>query len=382
LKAATTEASKTTGLEIPILQTGTYSILLSNCGSFTAAEVKGSIIVRNSYGYLPGNEYRKLPFYQGLSLVYILLCLLWICLSIKEWSGLFKLQVFIGGVLLTGLVEAAIWCTVLTAWNSTGFRPVNLNILGVFASVFKSVGSYVVALLASLGWGVWRPKLQCGTVVKAAILCMLLIVASVIHDCLLSFRQTHPIQMTTLILSWVPVALLDCILYLWILRSLTASTDMMRERKQEDKLLLFQRLWNIILLALTLATITVLIQLYVSTQSLDGRWRYQWLFSDAGSHVLFTSVMVAMMYLWAPGNVERHAYTHVPSNEVEEGQREQADHDASAVAAGPVCASEEDDVFGEDVVGDQDDTFWGATKASSNKVAPEPDLIGISLDDK
>jgi len=380
-KAATTGASPTTDFQIPILQTGTYSILLSNCGSFTAAKVSGSIIVRHSYGYLPGNEYRKLPFYKGLSLVYLLLCLLWMCLSIKGRSGLFNIQVFIGGVLLTGLGEAAIWCATLTDWNSTGFQPVNLNTLALFASVFKSVGCYALTLLASLGWGVWRPHLECETVVKAIILCLLLIIAECVHDYVLSFRQTHPTPMITVFLLWVPVALCNCIAYLWILQALTASIAIMRERKQEEKLLLFERLWNILILALMLATITVLIQVYVLTWALDVRWHYQWLFTDVGAHVLFASVLIAMMYLWAPSNgSERYTYANVANNEVE-GQSEQFDN-VPEVVGDAVWAEEEDDVFGEDVEEADGDTFWGATKANSNKVAPEPDLIGICMDDK
>jgi len=284
-------------------------------------------------------------------------------------------------VLLTNVLEAAIWGIALADWNSTGFRPVNLNKLAVSASVLKSVASYVLVLLASLGWGVWRPHLECGTVVKTIILCLLMIIADFVHDYLLSLRQTRPIP-TTVFLSWVPVALLKSIFSVWTLRTLTASIDMMRERKQEDKLLLFERMWSILVLALAMATITVLIHIYVITWSLDIRWHFQWLFSDAGPHMLFTSVLVAMMYLWAPSNgSERFAYTHVPSKEVE-AQCEQADDDAPAVAGDADWVDEEDDVFGEDVEEAEGDTFWSATKTSRSKVAPAPDLIGISVDER
>jgi len=375
---ATGASDTTVDLQIPILQTGTYTILFANCGGNVSATVSGRVTVRNSYGYLPGNEYRKLPFYKALLLVYALLFLLWIGLSIQGWSGLFRIQVLMGGVLLSGLVEAAIWCATLTDWNSTGVRPVQLNTLAVLASIFKTRCSHMLALVASLGWGVTRPHLECGTVVKVALLCVFVSTADVVHSYFLTFRQNPPMAWEATFISWVPVALLNVMVYFWIFRALTANIDMMRERGQQEKLSLFERLWNILLLALSLTVITVLIQIYVITLSLDVRWRYQWLFSDAGSHVLHASVMVAMMYLWAPTNgSQRYAYTHVASTEAEL-HMEQAYDKSPAVAEDAEWPEEEDDVFGDDVEEAENDSFWDVTRARNTKVSPEPDLIGLS----
>jgi len=284
----------------------------------------------------------------------------------------------LGCVLLSCFVEAAVLCATLEAWNSSGFQPVHLNMLSGVARAFKSFSSYMLALALSLGWGVTRPRLARGTVVKAIILCVLMVIADMVHSYLSSCRNPNPM---TVYLSWVPVALLSLMIYGWIYRALHASIEMTRERKQEQKLILFQRLWNMLVVAMSLAAIAVPTQQYVLTRSLDASLRYQWLFSDAGSHVLDASVVVAMMYLWVPTKrSQRDDYAQIGNDKLE-AQMEQDCESPTAAVKDVVLVKEEYDVCGSRLKEAEEDAFSGATIAT-DKVAPEPDRIGVSVDDE
>merc|ERR1712039_12621 len=101
-----------------------------------------------------------------------------------------------------------------------------------------------------------------------------------------------------------------------------------------EKLVLFERLWKILVFALAVASFTLLFQIFDLSRSISIRWHYQWFFADGVSHILFLLVLAAMMYLWAPHtNSQRYAYSH---------QVEDDDDEAKAEAkAGNVWADEE-----------------------------------------
>merc|ERR1719161_1449369 len=69
-------------------RTGIYVLMLSNCGPLADLSMTGTIIVKNPYGFLPGNEYHKLPFYGWLLVVYLACAAIWTCLSARWWKEL------------------------------------------------------------------------------------------------------------------------------------------------------------------------------------------------------------------------------------------------------------------------------------------------------
>merc|ERR1712125_275805 len=73
---------------VDLFRTGVYVLVFTNCGSFDKAFVNGDFIVKNAYGFLPGNEYPKLPFYESLTGIYGCMALLWIVLSVRWRSEL------------------------------------------------------------------------------------------------------------------------------------------------------------------------------------------------------------------------------------------------------------------------------------------------------
>lgn len=350
-------------LPVPVRSTGVYILVYSNCGNFSEAMVSGSVVVKNAYGFLPGNEYHKMPFYGWLSLIYAAMAVTWMALSLRWWRELFHIQYCIAGVILLGLVEAFTWWIFYNEWNHSGVRGRFLFIMAILSSVMKSVFSYMLVLVASLGWGVTRPYLDHRTILKVQAISFLYIVLDFIRESVLSFRHSHSLSLTFVLLCLLPVALLNGVIFYWIFTALSSLMETLKERRQNEKLVLFERLWTILVASLAIASLTLLFQIFDLSRSISIRWHYQWFFADGVSHILFLLVLAAMMYLWAPHtNSQRYAYSQ---------QIDGDDHDEK-----PGTGSEKAVWADEDGLDDEeaDDSFW----ATTHKQAVPAELIGTT----
>jgi hypothetical protein len=353
-------------VKMSVRRTGVYILVFSNCGDYADATVAGSIVVKNAYGFLPGNEYHKMPFYGWLLLIYVTLAVMWMVLSLRWWKELFNIQNCITAVIFFGLVEAFLWYIFFNDWNSTGVRGKMLFILAILSSVVKSIFSYMLVLVAALGWGVTRPYLDKQVILKIQAVCFLYIVLDFIRESVLSFRHSHSLSLAFVLLCLLPVSLLNGGIFYWVFTALSSLMETLRDRRQFEKLALFQRLWKILIFALAVATATLLFQIFNLSRSITTRWKYQWLFADGVSHILFLVVLAAMMYLWAPHKYsQRFAYSQ---------QVDSSDPDGAAAAAPADVWAEEG---GLDDEPDDADSFW-ATTHNSNAEGPKApaDVIG------
>jgi hypothetical protein len=339
--------------KISVRETGVYILVFSNCGDFSNGVVDGEVIVRNSYGYLPGNEYHKMPFYGWLLLVYILLTVGWLALSLRWWKELFNIQNCITAVVVFGLFECLLWYVFFSRWNADGARHQVLFILSILSTVIKNIFSYMLVLVASLGWGITRPYLDRHVILKIQAVCFLYIVLDFIREAVLSFRHSHSLSLAFVLLCLLPVSLLNGGIFYWVFTALSSLMETLKDRRQFEKLELFNRLWKVLIFALAVATVTLLIQIFNLSRSITARWKFQWLLTDGVSHVLFLVVLAVMMYLWAPNKYsQRYAYTQqVDSTERND---EGGNLDSTDVWA--------DEGGLDDDVQDDGDSFWASTK--------------------
>jgi len=352
-------------LPVPVRSTGVYILVYSNCGNYSEAIVSGSVVVKNAYGFLPGNEYHKMPFYGWLSLIYAAMAVTWMALSLRWWRELFHIQYCIAAVILLGLVEAFTWWIFYNEWNHSGVRGRFLFIMAILSSVVKSVFSYMLVLVASLGWGVTRPYLDHRTIMKVQGVSFLYIVLDFIRESVLSFRHSHSLSLTFVLLCLLPVALLNGAIFYWIFTALSSLMETLKERRQNEKLLLFERLWTILVAALAIASLTLLFQIFDLSRSISIRWHYQWFFADGVSHILFLLVLAAMMHLWAPRtNSQRYAY----SQQIDGDDRD----DEGKPGSGEKAVWADEDGLDQD---EEDESFWATTHKKDNVPA---ELIGTS----
>jgi len=156
--------------------------------------------------------------------------------------------------------------------------------------------------------------------------------------------------------------------FYWIFTALSSLMETLRERRQAEKLLLFERLWKILVCALAIASLTLLFQIFDLSRSISIRWHYQWFFADGVSHILFLLVLAGMMYLWAPHtNSQRYAYSHAADDEDKDGMME----DGKDGRGGNVWAAE--DALDEDI---DDESFWATTHGKGDGVAQKNRPMG------
>mmetsp|Transcript_21733 Transcript_21733/g.41635 ORF Transcript_21733/g.41635 Transcript_21733/m.41635 type:complete len:327 (+) Transcript_21733:6-986(+) len=253
-----------------------------------------------------------MPFYGWLSLIYMMLGMIWMVLSIRWFKELFNLQGCIAGVIFLGLVESFLWYLFFTRWNEDGTRTNVLFVLAILSSVAKSIFSYLLVLVASLGWGVTRPYLDKDITIRIQAICWLYMCLGVIREVVLSFRHSHSLPLSFVLLCLLPVSLLNGVIFYWVFTALSSLISTLKDRRQMEKLQLFQRLWAILIFSLSIATITLLYQILDVSRSIADRWKHQWLFTDGVSHGLYLLVLASMMYLWAPHkNSQRYAYSAI-----------------------------------------------------------------------
>jgi len=126
------------------------------------------------------------------------------------------------------------------------------------------------------------------------------------------------------LLCILPVALLDALLYCWVLTGLTATLSQLTSRRQSAKLLLYRRFSYVLLASVVVSVVWVCWQMAtILSDSLDQRWATLWLF-DAFWHVLYFVLLLAVCSLWSPSkNNLQYAYM----DEVgQEDELQAADH--------------------------------------------------------
>lgn len=284
-----------------VRKTSAYALAISNCGSMNDAKLTGVVTVRNSYGFLPGTEYHKLATYKSLAVVYLAYLLVWWLLWL-QWREWFGIQKCIGVVIVFGLLECVVWYTYLTDWNEAGSRNWTLFGVAVFLTVVKTIFSYMLVLVASLGWGVTRPFLENPLLWRLKLLCVCYIAADMLRHAVLSFQHTHSQELPMWILAAcaLPVSSLNGVIFMWVFAALEDLTQTLKERQQLAKFRLFQRLALVLFAALAAAVVLFVCGFFYMATGVTNNWEYQWMWADLAPEVIYILLLAAVMFLWAP----------------------------------------------------------------------------------
>lgn len=312
-------------------KSGVYALVASNCGTrnmSSATTIRGTVVVHSPYGYLSGLDYPKLMFYIGLSGVYLLVGIVWMGLCVVYRAELFKIQHCISGVLAFGIGEACLWSFTYFTWNQVGTCTWPLFIGATFLSVAKSVFSYMLVVVGSMGWGVTKPQLSRSTTCQVVTCSVVLIVLDFTRRMVLFFRNTRGDRMVStsfVFLVLVPISILNGGIFYWVIYSLGKVIEQLREQNQSEKLKLFESLHRILVFAMAAALLSEVHQMSSITRSMEEEWKMHWFYAEGVSHILFLLVLMGIMCLWRPHeNSQRYAFSSqvgdddVPSHVVSE----------------------------------------------------------------
>lgn len=197
-----------------------------------------------------------------------------------------------------------------------------------------------------------------------------------IHEFIMTFRHSCAIPPIYFLFTGLPSCICIIVMSYWTFSALNAQILKLSERKQPEKLKLFQRLrycLSFSAVAFSGASLLSVFDVFAGREY----WAWSWFLADGVPHLLYALILVVMMSLWVPNEHSLMlAFSRKPGKggdvaDTEKGKS--AEEESKAVWEDP---SEGD--------GDGKESFWdsmGGPKfkgdgAGERKSAAEPAVVG------
>ncbi|XP_034471830.1 transmembrane protein 87A [Drosophila innubila] len=275
------------------------------------------------HGYISAIDWPFLPFYLIMCIVYVIFGIIWLFVSFAQWRDLLRIQFWIGGVILLGMLEKAFFYAEYQTVANTGYPVYHAEVVAEFVSCAKRTLARMLVIIMSLGFGIVKPRLgpMLHRVVGVGALYFLL-------ACVESYLRITKVKSdrSELLLATIPLAVLDTGICWWIFTSLVQTTRTLRLRRNMVKLLLYRHFTNTLIFAVIASVIFMLFALRMRrTESCTPGWRDIWI--DTGFwHMLFSVLLLVIMILWRPtNNNQRYAFTPLLDNPEDEDDEDEED---------------------------------------------------------
>lgn len=283
------------------------------------------IEMRADYGYLSAVDWPLLPFYGVMCLIYVLFGVIWLLVSFMQWRDLLRIQFWIGGVILLGMLEKAMFYAEYQSINSTGVSVRGAVLLAEWVSCAKRTLARMLVIIVSLGFGIVKPRLgpMLHRVVGTGTLYFVL--AGV--ESYLRIMNVKSDPNNQILVASIPLAVLDSAICWWIFTSLVQTTRTLRLRRNMVKLTLYRHFTNTLIFAVIASVIFMLfsIKQHRMVQCLR-EWKDLWE-DEAFWHILFSLLLLVIMILWRPtNNNQRYAFTPLldsPEDEDDDDEEDQ-----------------------------------------------------------
>ncbi|CAG9766977.1 unnamed protein product [Ceutorhynchus assimilis] len=267
------------------------------------------IEIKSDYGYLSAVDWPLLPFYGFMCIYYIILGLIWLILSFMQWRDLLRVQFWIGGVILLGMLEKATFYAEYQSINNVGTEVQGAMIFAEWVSCGKRTLARMLVIIVSLGFGIVKPRL--GSTLHRVVGVGILYFFLAASEGYLRNTKTKSSNDRDLLVASVPLAVLDSAICWWIFSALVNTTRTLRLRRNEAKLALYRHFTNTLIFSVVASVIFMLycIKFHHYVKCLTV-WKDIWL-EDAFWHILFSIILLVIMILWRPNN-NNQRYAFVP----------------------------------------------------------------------
>ncbi|KAF7242269.1 Transmembrane protein 87A [Varanus komodoensis] len=350
-------------------------------GSFLSWPAVDIQMAHPVHQYISASEWPLMVFYMVMCVVYVLYGALWLALLACYWRDILRIQFWIGGVILLGMLEKAVFYAEFQSIQSQGVSVQGAVIFAEVLCAVKRMLARVLVIIASLGYGIIKPRL--GALLNRVVgVGLMYLVFSVIEAVLrvtsdpsnaaplycefflafvdscivwwISFNGTSGLGSGTppgpflhrtiwccLRLSrWLCLTLLSAggyplrparprpyVVFLneqHILVSLVQTMKLLKLRRNVVKLSLFRHFTNTLIFAVIASVIFIIWTTKTfRLATCQSDWRELWI-DDAFWRFLFSIILLVIMFLWRPSaNNQRYAFVPL----VDEGS-EQEDEDA------------------------------------------------------
>lgn len=264
-------------------------------------------------GYLSAVDWPLLPFYGCMCIVYVLFGSIWLLVSFLQWRDLLRIQFWIGGVILLGMLEKATFYAEYRSVNTSGVNVEGAMILAEWVSCGKRTLARMLVIIVSLGFGIVKPRLgpMLHRVVGAGVLYFIL---AAIESYLRVMHKQNDRSREILIAS-IPLAILDSAICWWIFTSLVQTTRTLRLRRNMVKLSLYKHFTNTLVFSVIASVIFMIYSIRAHKLAVCLRdWKELWV-DEAYWHILFSVILLVIMILWRPtNNNQRYAFTPLLDN--------------------------------------------------------------------
>lgn len=309
------------------------------------------IEIKGEHGYLSAVDWPLLPFYGFMCIFYIILGLIWLLLSFMQWRDLLRVQFWIGGVILLGMLEKATFYAEFQSINNTGIRVQGAMLFAEWISCAKRTLARMLVVIVSLGFGIVKPRL--GAALHRVVGVGLLYLFLAMSEAYLRITRPKNNQSKDLIVASVPLAVLDSAICWWIFSALVNTTRTLRLRRNEVKLALYRHFTNTLIFSVVASVIFMLYAIVAHhAKSCLSQWKDLWL-DEAYWHILFSALLLVIMILWRPtNNNQRYAFVPLLEAYDDDEEKEHLVNDAYGVkvrlhnqrSSSPKSNSVEDDI--------------------------------------
>ncbi|XP_018972057.2 transmembrane protein 87A-like isoform X1 [Cyprinus carpio] len=299
-----------------------------------AKEIKSSIKLEvrmhGAYQYISASEWPLMIFYMVMCIVYVIMGVLWLALSACYWRDLLRIQFWIGGVIFLGMLEKAVYYAEFQSIRYDGHSVHGAVVFAEVLSAVKRTLARVLVIIASLGYGIVKPRL--GALLHRVVGVGLLYLIFSIIEGVLRVNTEH--GGSSRLLCDIVMALIDSCIVWWIFISLAQTMKLgltmklLRLRRNVVKLSLYRHFTNTLIFAVIASVIFIVWTTKTFKLSkCQSDWRELWI-DDAFWRFLFSSILLVIMFLWRPSaNNQRYAFSPLV-DEISEEEEEQLMNEA------------------------------------------------------
>lgn len=276
------------------------------------------ISMKGPHDYISASEWPLMVFYMVMCIVYVLLALLWLVLSACYWRDLLRIQFWIGGVIFLGMLEKAVYYAEFQSIRYDGLSVQGAVVFAEVLSAVKRTLARVLVIIASLGYGIVKPRL--GALLHRVVgVGLLYLMFSIVEGIL----RVNAAEDDVVLLAAIPLAVLDSTLCWWIFVSLAQTMKLLRLRRNVVKLSLYRHFTNTLIFAVIASVIFIIWTTKTFRMSkCRSDWRELWI-DDAFWRFLFSIILLVIMFLWRPSaNNQRYAFSPLVDEESEEEEKE------------------------------------------------------------
>lgn len=277
--------------------------------------------MKSDYGYLSAADWPLLPFYGFMCIFYVILGLIWLIMSFLQWRDLLRVQFWIGGVILLGMLEKATFYAEYQSINNSGSRVQGAMLFAEWVSCAKRTLARMLVIIVSLGFGIVKPRLGAALHRVVGVGMLYFFLAS--SEAYLRVTRPKNDQNKDVLVASVPLAVLDSAICWWIFSALVNTTRTLRLRRNEVKLNLYRHFTNTLIFSVAASVIFMLYSIKTHRIVMCLMiWKDLWL-EEAYWHILFSALLMVIMILWRPTN-NNQRYAFVPL--LDTGDDEEEEH--------------------------------------------------------